>query len=296
MNSGRSLVCGRLSSLFCKEVNGLDNPRPEKVAVVDEVKEKLTESSAAILTEYRGLKVKDMATLRRSLRDAGGEYRVYKNTLVRFAARDLGLDGLDALLEGPTAITFVDGDAVAVAKALRDYARTNPALVVKGGLLGDSVLSAKEAGALAELPSREVLLARIAGGLAAPMVQFAGLLQALPRNFAYGLKALIEKRGGVPEAEPEPEAPAAEPVPEPVAEAAPEAAAPEAAAEEAPAAEAAAEEMSAETTAETAEAPVDEAVNTADPVEGAPEAAPESESEPQSESPSDSEATTESSE
>jgi large subunit ribosomal protein L10 len=190
-------------------VNGLDNPRPEKVAVVDEVREKLSSASAAILTEYRGLKVKDMAVLRRSLRDAGGEYRVYKNTLVRFAARDLGLEGLEALLEGPTAITFVDGDAVAVAKALRDYARTNPVLVVKGGVLGTSVLGAQEAAALAELPSREVLLARIAGGLAAPLVQFAGLLQALPRNFAYGLKALIEKGGtGVPEpaAEPEPAA------------------------------------------------------------------------------------------
>jgi large subunit ribosomal protein L10 len=189
-------------------VNGLDNPRPEKVAVVDEVRDKLSSASAAILTEYRGLKVKDMAVLRRSLRDVGGEYRVYKNTLVRFAARDLGLEGLEALLEGPTAITFVDGDAVAVAKALRDYARTNPVLVVKGGLLGTSVLGAKEAAALADLPSREVLLARIAGGLAAPLVQFAGLLQALPRNFAYGLKALIDKGGtGVPE----PEAPAATP-------------------------------------------------------------------------------------
>jgi len=173
----------------------LENPRPEKVAVVDEVRDKLSSASAAILTEYRGLTVKDISALRRSLRAVGGEYRVYKNTLVRFAARDMGLGGLEALLEGPTAIAFVDRDAVAVAKALRDYARTNPNLVVKGGLLGESVLDAQAAGALADLPSREVLLARIAGGLAAPMVQFAGLLQALPRNLAYGLKALIDKGG-----------------------------------------------------------------------------------------------------
>ena len=108
-------------------------PRPEKVAVVKEVRNRLDQASAAILTEYRGLTVKDLATLRRSLREAGGEYRIYKNTLVRFAVRDLGLDGLVPLLEGPTAIAFVNGDAVPVAKALRDYARTNVHLVVKGG-------------------------------------------------------------------------------------------------------------------------------------------------------------------
>jgi large subunit ribosomal protein L10 len=178
----------------------MDDPRPEKVAVVTEVRERLGSASAALLTEYRGLKVKDLAGLRRSLREAGGEYKIYKNTLVRFAARDLGLADLEVLLTGPTAIAFVDGDAVNVAKALRDFARTNPALVVKGGVLGAKVLSAQDATALADLPSREVLLARFAGALAAPMVQFAGLLEALPRNFAYGLKALIDQRGTAPSA------------------------------------------------------------------------------------------------
>ncbi len=201
----------------------MENPRPEKVAVVEEVRERLSSTSAAILTEYRGLGVKELSTLRRALGAAGGDFKIYKNTLVRFAARDLGLDELDAMLTGPTAIAFVDGDAVAVAKALRDFSRTNPALVVKGGLLGTSVLSAPDTAALADLPSREVLLARIAGGLAAPMVKFAGLLQALPRNFAYGLKALVDQLGGVPEedvepeAEPEAAAPAPEPAPEPEA-------------------------------------------------------------------------------
>jgi large subunit ribosomal protein L10 len=174
----------------------MDNPRAEKVAVVTEVRERLGASDAAFLTEYRGLNVAAMATLRRALRDAGGEYKIYKNTLVAFATEGLGLE-LGEMLTGPTAIAFVDGDAVSVAKALRDFARTNPGLVVKGGLLGTGILDAAAARALADVEPREVLLARLAGSLAAPMQQFAGLLQALPRNLAYGLAALIEQRGGV---------------------------------------------------------------------------------------------------
>src|SRR5688572_29161465 len=171
----------------------MENPRPEKVAVVDEVRERLGSTSATLLTEYRGLDVTAMAGLRRALRAAGGEYKIYKNTLVRFAARDLGL-AIDEMLLGPTAIAFVEGDPVNVAKALRDFARTNPNLVVKGGLLGGEVLDADAARALAEVAPREELLARLAGGMAAPMQQFAGLLQALPRNFAYGLRALIDQK------------------------------------------------------------------------------------------------------
>ena len=216
----------------------MDNPRPEKVAVVDEVRQRLSDAPAALLTEYRGLKVGELAELRRSLRAAGGDYKIYKNTLVRFAARDLGLE-LEELLTGPTAIAFAREDAVGVARVLRDFGRTNPALVMKGGVLGSRPLSADQARALADVPPREVLLARLAGGLAAPLQQLAGLLQALPRNLAYGLSALIESKGGAPE--PTAEAPA-EAAPEPAApaEAAPEpaeaAAAPEAAAEPAEAA------------------------------------------------------------
>jgi large subunit ribosomal protein L10 len=189
----------------------MENPRPEKVAVVDEVREKLAGADAALLTEYRGLTVKQLAELRRTLRPAGAEYKIYKNTLVRFAAREVVDDQLDPLLTGPTAITFVRGDAAAVAKLLRDYARGHQALVVKGGLLGDKVVSAKDVEALADLPPRDVLLAQLAGAFQAPMVKLAGLLQALPRNFAYGLAALIDQRGG-PEAPAEPatEAPATE--------------------------------------------------------------------------------------
>jgi large subunit ribosomal protein L10 len=213
----------------------MENPRPEKVAVVDEVRAKLEESSAAVLTEYRGLNVSATADLRRALHDAGGEYKIYKNTLVRIAARDLGLE-LDDLLTGPTAIAFVTGDAVGVAKTLQDFAKTNPALVVKGGLLGDQVLSERDIKALADLEPREVLLAKFAGLLAAPLQQFAGLLEALPRNFAYGLKALIDQ-GGAPGAPADAPAPAAEEAPaaEPEAEAAPTEAEADAPADETPA-------------------------------------------------------------
>jgi large subunit ribosomal protein L10 len=206
---------------------GTAEPRPEKVAVVTEVRERLSASNGALLTEYRGLKVSDLARLRLALREAGGEYGIYKNTLVRRAAVDLGLDDLVDLLVGPTAIAFVSGDPVAVAKSLRDFAKTNPNLTVKGGLLGKKVLSASEASALADVAPREVVLAQLAGALAAPLVKMAGLLQALPRNFAYGLKALIDQKAG---SEPAP----AEPSPEATADVTPEAAAPEAVADGAP--------------------------------------------------------------
>lgn len=173
----------------------MENPRPEKVAIVDEVKARISEADATILTEYRGMTVKNLADLRNSIRPQGADYKIYKNTLVRFAVRDLNLGELESSLTGPTAVAFIKGDAAAVAKSLRDYAKTNPNLVVKGGVLGDKVLSAADAAALADLPSREVLLSQIAGLFAQPMQQFAGLLQALPRNFAYGLKALVEKGG-----------------------------------------------------------------------------------------------------
>lgn len=178
----------------------MDNPRPEKVALVEEVRERLAGSTAVLLTEYRGLKVSELAALRRALRAAGGEYKIYKNTLARFAVAAAGFDGVAGLLEGPTAITFTTGEAGEVAKVLRDFARVNPALVIKGGLMGRSVLTREEAAALADLPSRDVLLARLAGALSAPLSQLAGLLAALPRNFAYGLKALIDQRAALSDA------------------------------------------------------------------------------------------------
>jgi len=172
----------------------MDGPRPEKVAVVDEVRRRLDGASAAVVTEYRGLTVAELAELRRNLAAAGGDYKIYKNTLVRRAVDGGG--PLADLLTGPTAITFVDEDVSAVAKALRDFARAYPSLVVKGGMLDGEALSQSQLAALADLPSREVLLSRLAGAIAAPMTQMAGLLQALPRSLAYGIAALIDQRGG----------------------------------------------------------------------------------------------------
>ncbi len=192
--------------------------RSEKVAVVDEVREKFSASDAAVLTEYRGLDVPAMAELRTALRESGGEYKVYKNTLVRFAVEELGLE-IDDLLTGPTAIAFVGeqadgsaGDPVGVAKALKEFAKTHEALIIKGGLLEEQRLSAEEISALAEIAPRDVLLAQLAGAMAAPMQQFAALLKALPQNMAYALQALIEQGGapGAPAADETDAAPAAE--------------------------------------------------------------------------------------
>jgi large subunit ribosomal protein L10 len=217
-------------------------PRPEKVAVVEEIRTKLAEADAAMLTEYRGLTVPELAELRAALRGSGTEYKVFKNTLARRAVADSNLDAVASMFEGPVAIAFVRGDAAGAAKALRDFGRTNPALIVKGGLLGDRLVTTRDIESLAELPGRDVLLAQMAGAFQAPLTKLAGLMQAFTRNFAYGLKALIDQQGGAPaeaeapveaeavveaetpveaeavelEAEPEPAAPAAE-TDEPVA-------------------------------------------------------------------------------
>ena len=169
-------------------------PRPDKVATVQEITAKLNDSVAVFVSEYRGMSVGQLADLRAPLRDAGAEHKVYKNTLARIAATDAGFEGLTEHLLGPTALTFATGDSVAAAKALVDQSKANPLLVIKGGMLGSSPMSAADVKALASLPSREELLARLAGAFQAPLVKTAGLLQALPRNFAYGLSALIEQQ------------------------------------------------------------------------------------------------------
>lgn len=188
----------------------MDNPKPEKVAVVEEVREKLSSTEAVVFTEYRGLTVRDLQDLRGALREAGGEYKVYKNTLVRRATAELDMD-LGETLTGPTALAIVGdkpdgtpGDAVLVAKALKAFAKGNENLVVKGGRLGDQMLDNAAIMALADVAPREELLARLAGGMAAPMTNMARLLQALPQKMAYGLSALIEQGGapGAPAAEP----------------------------------------------------------------------------------------------
>jgi large subunit ribosomal protein L10 len=160
-----------------------------KTAAVADITESFRRASAAVLTEYRGLTVSQLTELRRAL---GGDtdYAVVKNTLTKIAAREAGLSGLDDLLTGPTAVAFVRGDPVEAAKGLRDFARTHPLLVVKGGLLDGRPLSADEVRRLADVESREVLLAKLAGAMqaslatavalfAAPLSQAARLVEAL---------------------------------------------------------------------------------------------------------------------
>jgi large subunit ribosomal protein L10 len=215
--------------------------------------------------------VAELAELRRELVAAGGDYKIYKNTLVRLAVADGPQAPIHELLTGPTAIAFVQGDVSAVAKALRDFARNNPNLVVKGGMVGTGVLSAADIEVLADLPSRDTLLSQFAGALAAPLQQLAGLVQALPRNLAYGLSALIDQRQAGGEVLEVPADSSEEAAAEPATEAAAEPAAAEAAAE--PATEAAAEpatEAAAEPATEAAAEPATEAA-----AEPAPEAAAE---------------------
>ncbi len=168
-------------------------PRPEKESLVDEIKELFSQSQASVFTEYRGLSVSQLAELRAELRNNGTEYKVYKNTLVRRAATDSGYE-VSEMLTGPVAVAFAKTDAAATAKTLKTFSDSNEALILKGGVLGSSAMSADDIKALAKLPSREVLLAQIAGAFQAPMAKSAGLFQAFTRNAAYAFKALADKK------------------------------------------------------------------------------------------------------
>ena len=232
--------------------------RPDKVATVDEVKSKVEGTSTVVVTEYRGLTVAQISNLRRQLRTLGADYKVFKNTLVRRAIAGTTVEPMAEFLQGPTAIAFVDGDVSAVAKALRDFAKESPKLVVKGGVLDGKPLTRMDLNALADLPSRDVLMAQFAGLLASPLRTMAGLLKAVPQNFAYGLSALIDSKGGA-SATPVAEADVTAETPAGVEEAAP-AASDDAAA---PVAEVAVdgEAPVAEPEAETTEAPAQDAAS-----------------------------------
>jgi len=236
---------------------GPDSPQlRHKATVVDEIRARLTSSDAAVLTEYRGLTVSELAELRGALRNSGAEYKVFKNTLARRAVEGAGLTELLPLLEGPVAFAFVEGDAVTTAKALKEFGRSAPALVVKGGLLGGRFLEAADVDALAEIAPREELLARLAGGFQSPLTKAAGLFQAFTRNLAYGVQALIDQR--VAAGESVPAAAGEEP---PAADAAEEPAPPTEVGDEV--AEEAAEESAGETS-EVAEAQAEEAAASGD--------------------------------
>lgn len=188
--------------------------KPNKASTVAEIAEQFRGSSAAVLTEYRGLSVAQMKNLRRAL-GAGVNYAVVKNTLTKIAARDAGVTGLDSLLEGPSAIAFVSGDPVDAARGIRDFAKENPALVIKGGIMDGAVLSAADITKLANLESREVLLAKLAGAMKAKQSQAAALFAAPLSKTARTLAALqgkLESEPGAAVAAPavEETAPAAE--------------------------------------------------------------------------------------
>lgn len=168
--------------------------RPEKVQAVQDIAGRFSDSEAALLTEYRGLSVGDMAEVRAALRAADADYRVLKNTLARIAVRDVGLDELAAMLQGPTAIAFCRGDAVAVARALDDAARRFPMLAIKGGVLRGRVLDAAQAQALATVEPRDVQLARIAALMNAPAQQVAAALSALLRNLGSMLTQVVDQK------------------------------------------------------------------------------------------------------
>ena len=165
--------------------------RPDKAAAVAELTEKFSSSSGAVLTEYRGLTVKALKDLRRSLGD-DATYAVSKNTLTTIAARQAGVPGVEEHLTGPTAIAFIEGDAVAVAKGLRDFARANPLLIIKGGVLDGKSMTSDEFRKLADLESREVLLAKVAGGMQGVLQQAIGLVSA-PLSQAARLLAALEQ-------------------------------------------------------------------------------------------------------
>ncbi len=167
--------------------------RPDKVAAVAEIADEFRGASASVVTEYRGLTVAQLTTLRRAL-GAGTKYTVAKNTLVKLAAADAGVEGLEALLSGPTAIAFVTGEPVDAAKALRDFAKDNKALVIKGGFMDGNALSVDEVNRIADLESREVLLAKLAGAMKGNLSKAAGLFAAPASQVARLAQALADKR------------------------------------------------------------------------------------------------------
>jgi large subunit ribosomal protein L10 len=189
-------------------------PTQAKAAVIDEITERFQNSSAAVLTEYRGLTVAQLTQLRRSLGE-GSSYAVVKNTLTKRAADAVGFSDLAPLLNGPTAIAFIEGDPVEAAKAIRDFAKANPMLVVKGGVVEGRTVDAREVTRLADVESREVLLSKLAGAMKGNLTKAAGLFQAPLSQMARLAAALQEKKAAdspaadAPATE-TPEAPAAE--------------------------------------------------------------------------------------
>lgn len=168
----------------------------EKIAAVAELKEKLSDSKGVVLTSYRGLTVAQDTAFRRKMREAGIEYRVAKNTMTRIAAKELGLEGLTSFLEGPTALAMSYNDPVAPAKAISNFIKENKlqSIEIKAGIVEGQVIDANSVKALANLPPREVLIAKALGSMQAPITGFVNVLSGTIRNLAYVLEAIRKQK------------------------------------------------------------------------------------------------------
>jgi len=170
-------------------------PKQEKIEAVDEIKGKLSSAKVAILTEFQGLNVAEMTELRKLFREANVDYKVYKNTLTRLAAEQLGLSGIDEYLVGTTALAFSQDDPVAPAKIVKDFGAKHGNFKVKAGILDSRVIASEDVIALASIPPREILLSMLLAKMQAPISGFLNVLQAPVRNFVCALKNLAEQKG-----------------------------------------------------------------------------------------------------
>ncbi len=171
-------------------------PTPQKAATIDELTDQLGRAQLTIVADYRGLKVADLQGLRGTLRPAGAEFRVAKNTLTTIAAGRAGIEGMESLLEGPTALVLAFDDPVQTSKVVADFVRTSRVLTVRGGVMNNRLVTAPDVEAIATLPSREELLARLLGMLASPMARVAGVLSGPVRSLPYLLNARADQLGG----------------------------------------------------------------------------------------------------
>ena len=196
-------VCHEVSGTWCRETffmiflegGGLYMViRPEKVAMIATMKETMKNAKGAVLTDYRGIKVAQDTKLRRKMREAGVQYSVIKNNMASIAAKEAGIEGLDAYLKGPLALVSSDKDPVAAAKLISEFIKENRIMEIKGGLVEGTVIDAEGVKALANLPSREILLARLLGSMQSPITGFVTVLQGNIRNLVYALDQVRQQK------------------------------------------------------------------------------------------------------
>lgn len=166
----------------------------QKKQVVEEIKNKIDDAQSVILVDYRGLNVEEVTELRKKYSEAGVDYKVYKNTMMRFAFKDAGLEDFGEYLKGPNAVAFGYEDPVAPAKVSNEFAKDHEKLEIKAGIVDGNIINLDRIKALADLPSKEVLIGQVLGGLNGPISGFANVLQGTMRNLVYALNAVKEKQ------------------------------------------------------------------------------------------------------